>query len=72
LALTQKSLSEAYSSSVGIVVLARANQTGSDGIGDTPYLIDGNNRDNYPLMNPWTPPAIVTGGCGGGRMPYIN
>jgi len=24
-----------------------ANQ---DGIGDTPYLIDGNNQDNYPLM----------------------
>ena len=31
------------------------NQTGSDGIGDTPYVIDGNNRDNYPLMKlyPW-------------------
>jgi len=26
------------------------NQTGSDGISDTPYLIDANNRDNYPLM----------------------
>lgn len=24
-----------------------------DGVGDTPYLIDGNNQDNYPLMNPW-------------------
>jgi nitrous oxidase accessory protein len=23
-----------------------------DGIGDTPYVIDDNNRDNYPLMNP--------------------
>jgi parallel beta-helix repeat protein len=30
---------------------------GSDGMGDTPYVIDSNNRDNYPLMNPWTPPA---------------
>ena len=30
---------------------------GSDGIGDTPYIIDSNNQDNYPLMNPWTPPA---------------
>jgi len=29
------------------------NETGSDGIGDTPYVIDWNNRDNYPLMNPW-------------------
>jgi parallel beta-helix repeat protein len=26
------------------------NQTGSDGIGDTPY-----GPDSYPLMNPWTP-----------------
>jgi parallel beta-helix repeat protein len=26
------------------------NETGSDGIGDTPYTIDQNNTDNYPLM----------------------
>jgi parallel beta-helix repeat protein len=26
------------------------NVTGSDGIGDTPYEIDENNTDNYPLM----------------------
>lgn len=26
------------------------NQTGSDGIGDTPYVIDMNNTDRYPLM----------------------
>jgi len=25
------------------------NETGSDGIGDTPYIIDANNTDNYPL-----------------------
>ncbi len=25
------------------------------GIWDTPYVIDENNQDNYPLMNPWTP-----------------
>jgi len=29
------------------------NVTGSDGIGDTPYIIDANNTDNYPLMHPW-------------------
>ena len=29
------------------------NVTGSDGIGDTPYIIDGNNTDHYPLMQPW-------------------
>jgi len=25
---------------------------GSDGIGDTPYIIDGKNKDKYPLMKP--------------------
>jgi parallel beta-helix repeat protein len=29
------------------------NVTGSDGIGDTPYVIDANNTDRYPLMKPW-------------------
>jgi parallel beta-helix repeat protein len=29
------------------------NETGSDGIGDTPYIIDGNNQDNYPLVHPY-------------------
>jgi parallel beta-helix repeat protein len=29
------------------------NQTGSDGIGDTPYVIDQNNSDRYPLMQPF-------------------
>jgi len=33
------------------------NETYGDGIGDTPYVIDGANRDLYPLMNPvfWLP-----------------
>jgi parallel beta-helix repeat protein len=35
------------------------NLTGSDGIGDTSYIIGVNNSDNYPLMNPWTPPDIA-------------
>jgi len=30
------------------------NETGSDGISDTSYVIDGNNRDYYPLMQPWS------------------
>jgi hypothetical protein len=30
---------------------------GSDGICDDPYIIDGVNRDNYPLVSSWTPPA---------------
>jgi parallel beta-helix repeat protein len=36
------------------------NVTGLDGIGDTPYTIDANNVDNYPLMTPYEtkPPEI--------------
>ena len=30
-----------------------------DGIGDTPYIIDSNNIDHYPLMNPYWIPADV-------------
>jgi nitrous oxidase accessory protein len=30
-----------------------------DGIGDTPYVIDSNNIDHYPLMNPYWIPADV-------------
>jgi parallel beta-helix repeat protein len=31
------------------------NITGSDGIGDTSYVIDADNQDRYPLMHPWSP-----------------
>ena len=31
------------------------NETGSDGIGDTPYVLNEHNQDNYPLMKTWTP-----------------
>ena len=30
-----------------------------DGVGDTPYVIDGNNTDNYPLINPYWNPADI-------------
>jgi hypothetical protein len=30
---------------------------GCDGIGDTPYTIDENNIDHYPLMNPYNGPS---------------
>jgi parallel beta-helix repeat protein len=30
----------------------KQDQPGSDDIGDTPYVIDSENRDNYPLMTP--------------------
>jgi hypothetical protein len=40
------------------------NETGSDGIGDTPYIIvtlgSPRNQDQYPLMNPYGRPYYVT------------
>jgi parallel beta-helix repeat protein len=49
-----------WSDYVGVDVKGGPNQDlpGSDGIGDTPYIIDADNRDRYPLMNPYgaTPP----------------
>jgi hypothetical protein len=36
------------------------NLPGSDGIGDTPHIIDGNNMDHYPMMKPW---PLATGHC---------
>ena len=35
------------------------DQPGSDGIGDTPYLIDENNVDRYPLMKPFSSGAFT-------------
>ena len=32
-----------------------AEELDDSGIWDTPYVIAENNRDRYPLMNPWTP-----------------
>jgi hypothetical protein len=38
------------------------NETGSDGIGDTPYIIDEDNQDNYPFMSEygWIRPPDLT------------
>jgi len=30
----------------------------NDGIWDHPYVIDENNQDHYPLVNPWSPPTL--------------
>jgi parallel beta-helix repeat protein len=37
-----------------------ATEIDRTGIGNTPYVMDGNNIDHYPLMKPWAPtrPAI--------------
>lgn len=44
-----------WSDSAGVDVLSGPyqNETGSDGIGDTPYVIDADDKDRYPLMHPW-------------------
>jgi len=36
-----------------------ATEINNSGIWDTPYVIDENNRDNYPLMNPYWLPGDV-------------
>ena len=45
-----------WSNYVGADVKSGPNQDqlGSDGLGDTPYIIDVNNSDRYPLMHPWS------------------
>jgi parallel beta-helix repeat protein len=40
------------------------NVFGSDGIGDTPYVIDAQNQDNYPFMSPER--SITMGSSAGG------
>jgi parallel beta-helix repeat protein len=52
------------------------NIPGADGVGDTPYVIDSNSRDYYPLMGPWdytntppTEPIILTASDGA---TYVN
>jgi parallel beta-helix repeat protein len=37
-----------------------AKELDGSGIWDTPYVVDENNQDNYPLMNPWTTPKDTT------------
>jgi len=45
-----------WSDYAGVDLCSSPNQTvtGSDGVGDTPYVIDEDNVDNYPLMAPYS------------------
>jgi len=47
-----------WSDYTGVDLYSGSNQDlpGSDGVGDTPYIIDADNVDHYPLMNPYVPP----------------
>jgi parallel beta-helix repeat protein len=51
-----------------------AAQVGGSGIWNTPYTLDADNKDNYPLVNPWgTPPSTLgSSGIGGGRPSYVR
>ena len=42
------------------------NETGRDGIGDAPYVIDENNIDHYPLMCPY--PRLTGDVTGDGKV----
>jgi len=46
-----------WSDYIGVDVRSGSGQDllGSDGIGDTPHLIDADNQDRYPLVKPWSP-----------------
>lgn len=46
------------------------NQTGSDGIGDTPYVINENNVDRYPLIFP--PKILATDLNGDGKVDILD
>jgi len=48
------------------------NATGSDGMGDTPYVIDGYNRDRYPLMNPFYPTPPMANFTYSPEQPYAG
>lgn len=45
-----------WSSYIGVDKFSGPNQnfSGSDGIGDTPYIIDSENKDRYPLIKPYS------------------
>jgi parallel beta-helix repeat protein len=51
-----------WSDYVGVDVKSGLGQDlpGSDGIGDLPYIIDADNVDHYPLMNPYGAPPPPT------------
>jgi len=50
-----------WSDYTGVDLYSGPNQDtpGSDGIGDTPYLIEAGNQDRYPLMNPYVPTYLT-------------
>jgi parallel beta-helix repeat protein len=50
-----------WSDYTGVDLYSGPNQDtpGSDGIGDTPHLIEAGNQDRYPLMNPYVPTYLT-------------
>jgi len=48
------------------------NETGSDGIGDSPYVIDTNNSDHFPLMHPWVAVSPVADFSYSPEFPWVG
>lgn len=42
-----------------LIKYPNASEIGDTGIGNTPYVIDADNVDNFPLMYPWGAPEIA-------------
>lgn len=70
-----------WSDYVGADAFSGPNQdiAGSDGIGDTPYVIDGDSQDGYPLMNPVVvsigppeAPTMISAALGGSSMEDVT
>ncbi len=70
-----------WSDYVGADAFSGPNQdiAGSDGIGDTPYVIDGDSQDDYPLMDPVAvsieppeAPTMISATLGGSSMEDVT
>ncbi len=48
------------------------NIPGSDGLGDNPFYIDSNSRDNYPLKEPYNPNLPPMANAGSDQLGYIR
>ena len=51
-----KKLERKFNETVDVVINLKdveISDMDGDGIGDSPYIINSHNKDNYPLVEPW-------------------